>query len=182
MTKRGSTPPQPDLVAPKKATAVATLEHLPKLPPGGQASPAKFAPACATFRRFLRDKGLKFTPERAAVLDLVLRQPPLFDAETLADQVKREGHRGSRATVYRTLGHLQESGLIRQIVFGNGHGYYEVVQAGGGGNDYLVDVETGEIIPFKSEALEAARDEVCREMGVEPVRHQFHVFVRRPKA
>lgn len=187
MAKRRETPAADASVNPpadasanaSKTSAVATLDHLPKLPAGDKPPPPKFAPACATFRSFLRGKGLKFTPERAAVLDVVLGQPALFDAENVADAIKEQGHRGSRATVYRTLGHLQEAGLIRQVVFGDGHGFYELVPAGGGGHDYLVDIDTGEIIPFRSETLENARDEVCRELGVEPVRHQFHVFVRR---
>ena len=34
--------------------------------------------------------------------------------------------RVSRATVYRTFGHLQDSGVIRQVCFGNRQCLYEV--------------------------------------------------------
>lgn len=164
-----------------EATTNVKLQSLPRLPEGN-APVAPFAPACATFRSFLRRKGLKFTPERATVLDSVLRQPALFDAETIADALRRDGHRGSRATVYRTLGHLQEAGLLQQVVFGNSQGYYEVVAGGRQTRDYLIDVDTGEVIPVRSETLTAARDALCRELGYEPVRHQLHVFVRKPTA
>ena len=167
---------QPDAAAPK----TLRLRPLPKLPDGGRTI-TPFAPACATFRSHLRRNGLKFTKERAAVLDAVLRQPSLFDAETIVDAIRDEGHRGSRATVYRTLLSLQEAGLLRQVVFGNAQAFYEVIVGGRETHDYLVDVDTGEVIPVKSDALRAARDALCNEMGYEPVRHQFHAFVRRPK-
>ena len=33
---------------------------------------AMYIPACSIFRRFLKKQGLKFTPERAKILDAVL--------------------------------------------------------------------------------------------------------------
>ena len=38
---------------------------------------------CAIFRRYLHGKKLKFTPERAMILDAVLRKTGLFEAERL---------------------------------------------------------------------------------------------------
>ena len=159
--------------------AVATLDSMPRMPAADESRRPQYAPACATFRSFLRRHNLKFTPERAAVLDAVLRQPPLFDADMAVEAVRAAGHGGSRATVYRALGHMQEAGLLRQVVFGNGQAFFELA-GDGRDHDYLVDVDTGEVIPFESRRLSAARDAVCRELGVEAVRHQLHIFVRRP--
>ena len=161
-----------------EAPPALRLRPLPKMPDGGRTI-TPFAPACATFRSHLRRNGLKFTRERAAVLDAVLRRPSLFDAESIVDAIRDEGHRGSRATVYRTLASLQEAGLLRQVVFGNAQAFYEVIAGGRETHDYLVDIETGEVIPVQSPALRAARDALCAEHGYEPVRHQFHAFVRR---
>jgi Fur family ferric uptake transcriptional regulator len=157
------------------------LDSIPRMPSGDQPV-APYAPACATFRSFLRRKGLKFTPERAVVLDVVLRQPALFDADAILGILQREGHRGSRATVYRTLGHLLEAGLLRAVNFGNNQGFYEVSVGGRQTPDYFIDVASGEIIPVNDERLQKLRDTICREMGFEPVRHQLHVFVRRKEA
>ena len=41
-------------------------------------------PLCAIFRRFLKRQGLKFTAERALILDAVLSQEGVFEAEELA--------------------------------------------------------------------------------------------------
>src|SRR3989441_12504486 len=89
-----------------------------------------YEPVCAIFRRYLHGEKLKFTPERAMILDTVLRKTGLFEAEQLANDVKQLGHRVSRATVYRTLNHLQDAGICKQVFFDNKQSYYEVIAGG----------------------------------------------------
>lgn len=134
-----------------------------------------YEPVCAIFRRYLHEQKLKFTPERAMMLDAVLRKEGLFEPEQLVEDLKKLGHRVSRATVYRTLAHLQDAGILKQVFFDNRQSYYEVI-AGRQTNDYLICVETGRVIEFNSEKLRKLRDEICREHGFEPLRHQFHIF------
>jgi len=132
-------------------------------------------PLCAVFRRYLHRENLKFTPERAQILDAVLRKEGLFEPEQLIDGLKKLGHHVSRATVYRTLGHLQDAGILKQVFFDNKQAYYEVV-AGRQTSDYLVCVATGKVIEFNSEKLRGLRDEICRQHGFEPLSHSFQVF------
>ena len=49
-------------------------------------------------------------------------------------------------------------------------------------HDYLICVDTGEVIEFNSEKLRKLRDEICAEHGYDPLSHQFHVFGMSPKA
>src|SRR5206468_7149153 len=72
-----------------------------------------YEPVCAIFRRYLHTEKLKFTPERAMILDAVLRKEGLFEPEQVIDGLKKLGHRVSRATVYRTLSHLQDAGILK---------------------------------------------------------------------
>ena len=160
-----------------KATKV--LASIPRTAkPAGAAAP--FAPVCSIFRRYLRGKGLKFTPERAMVLDAVLAEEGLFDAERVAENLKRQGHRGSRATVYRTLGHLHDAGILKQVFFDSTQTYYEVI-AGRETSDYLVCVETGRVVEFDGSRVAALCEEICREFGFEPVSHQLQVFGVSPE-
>jgi len=151
------------------------LPNIPKSAGMRQPASAPYEPVCAVFRRYLHGRKLKFTPERAMMLDAVLRKGGLFEAEKLADDLKKLGHRVSRATVYRTLNHLQDAGILRQVFFDNKQSHYEVV-AGRQQYDHLICVETGRVIEFSSERLKALRDEICREHGFEPLSHQFHIF------
>src|SRR3954471_13650645 len=150
------------------------LPNIPRANRKGQEQTA-YEPVCALFRRYLDGQKLKFTPERAMMLDAVLRKNGLFEAESLVADLKQLGHRVSRATVYRTLAHLQDAGVCKQVFFDNKQSYYEVI-AGRQPYDYLICVETGRVIEFSSEKLRALRDEICREHGFEPLSHQFHVY------
>lgn len=151
------------------------LPTLPKVKVDAQRQALPYEPVCAVFRRYLHGQKLKFTPERAMMLDAVLRKNGLFEPEGLVDDLKNLGHRVSRATVYRTLAHLQDAGILKQVFFDNKQSYYEVI-AGRQTHDYLICVETGRVIEFSSEKLRRLRDEICREHGFEPLSHQFHIF------
>lgn len=157
------------------------LPSLPKVSAHAQQQALPYEPVCAIFRRYLHREKLKFTPERAMILDAVLRKNELFEAEQLVEDLKKLGHRASRATVYRTLSHLQDAGILKQVFFDNKQSYYEVI-AGRQTYDYLICVTTGKVIEFNSEKLRKLRDEICREHGFEPVSHQFHIFGLCPQA
>ena len=157
------------------------LPSIPKASTARQRQPAPYEPVCAIFRRYLHDQKLKFTPERAMMLDAVLRNDGLFEPEQLIDALKKLGHRVSRATVYRTLAHLQDAGILKQVFFDNRQSYYEVI-AGRQAYDYLICLQTGRVIEFTSERMRKLRDEICREHGFEPISHQFHIFGVSPEA
>ena len=141
----------------------------------GQRQAAPYEPICAIFRRYLHGEKLKFTPERAMILDATLRKTALFEPDQLAADLKQLGHRVSRATVYRTLSHLQDAGILKQVFFDNKRSYYEVI-AGRQAYDYLICVSTGKVVEFSSDKLKKLRDEICREHGFDPISHRFHIF------
>ena len=114
------------------------------------------------------------------ILDAVLRQKGLFEAERLVNDLKQLGHDVSRATAYRTLAHLQDAGILRQVFFDNRQSYYEVI-AGRQTNDYLICVATGKVVEFNSEKLRRLRDEICKEHGFSPLSHRFHIFGISPE-
>jgi Fur family transcriptional regulator, ferric uptake regulator len=155
------------------------LPNLPRVS-GSVRQSLPYEPVCAIFRRYLHGEKLKFTPERAMILDAVLRKTSLFEADGLANDLKQLGHRVSRATVYRTLSHLQDAGILKQVFFDNKQSYYEVI-AGRQTYDYLICVATGKVIEFSSEKLRRLRDEICRQHGFDPLSHQFHIFGLSPE-
>ena len=151
------------------------LPSLPRVPTAAGRKAMPYEPVCAIFRRYLHGQKLKFTPERAMILDAVLRQKGLFEAERLVNDIKQIGHNVSRATAYRTLAHLQDAGILKQVFFDNKQSYYEVI-AGRQTYDYLICVATGRVVEFSSDKLRKLRDEICQEHGFSPLSHQFHVF------
>jgi Fur family ferric uptake transcriptional regulator len=140
-----------------------------------------YEPVCAIFRRYLHNHKLKFTPERAMILDAALRKEGLFEPDELVSQLKNVTNRVSRATIYRTLAHLQDAGILKQVFFDNKQSYYEVI-AGRQVHDYLICVATGKVIEFNSEKLKQLRDEICRQHGFSPLSHRFQILGLSPEA
>jgi len=161
------------------------LPNLPKVAAEArrqiQSQAQPYEPVCAVFRRYLHQQKLKFTPERAMILDVVLRKEGLFEPEQLIDDLKRVENKVSRATIYRTLSHLQDAGILKQVFFDNKQSYYEVI-AGRDTHDYLICIETGKVIEFDSAALKTLRDEICKQHGFEALSHRFQIFGVSPEA
>jgi Fe2+ or Zn2+ uptake regulation protein len=70
------------------------------------------APPCAQFRRHLRGVGLKYTTERADILDAASGFEHPFDAEALMAVLDRRARTVSKATAYRTLKLLVDAGIL----------------------------------------------------------------------
>lgn len=157
------------------------LTNIPRVSTGSKRQTLPYEPVCAVFRRYLHTEKLKFTPERAMILDAALRKGGLFEAEQLVSDLKGLGHRVSRATVYRTLNHLHDAGILKQVFFDNKQSYYEVI-VGRQAYDYLICLETGRVIEFSSDKLKKLRDEICAQHGFDPLSHQFHIFGISPEA
>ena len=133
------------------------------------------APLCAIFRRHLKEQNLKYTPERADILNAILEADDVFEADSLMQRMQEQGQRVSKATVYRTLKLLQEAGIINQALFDAKQSHYQLVY-GRQPSDYMVCVQTGKYIRISSDELIEIRNRICREYGWEPVGHRFQVY------
>ena len=77
-----------------------------------------------TFMTFLASKGLRVTNQRMAIFDAAFNRTDHFTAEDLLADARAIDDSVSRATVYRSLPILVESGLIREVDVGRDHKYY----------------------------------------------------------
>ena len=73
----------------------------------------------------LRDKGLRVTQQRVAVLEYLLATPKHPTAEEVGAAVNRLVPTASRASVYNVLHSLKESGLIDELVLGDAVARYD---------------------------------------------------------
>ena len=151
------------------------------LTPGAMDLPEIIDPLCAVFRRKLKSEGLKYTPERARVLDAIVRTEGLFEAEGLIGALRGAGMRVSKATVYRTIKLLQEAGIVQRVLFEGDQSRFQLVY-GLGPSALLARLDTGEVESVQVPELIALRDRICRERGLEAKAHHFQVFAAaRPK-
>ena len=137
-----------------------------------------FPPLCAVFRRKLKSVNLKYTPERARILDVIVGMHGPFQAEQLMAALKGTGMRISKATVYRTLKLLQEANIIQQVLFDADQAHY-VLAYGRGSLGLLVRVDTHETEELDLPELEALRERLCRERGLKSSGHRFVVFATK---
>lgn len=138
-------------------------------------------PVCSIFRRFLKRQGLKFTTERAEILNAVLTKEGVFEADQLMMEMREAGYRVSKATIYRTLKHMLEARIISEVLIDSRQSHYEL-SIGKKPQGHLVCVETGRVIEIPSPWLEPVRDRICREHGFEPVSHRFVIYGISPEA
>ncbi|MEL7473963.1 MAG: Fur family transcriptional regulator [Planctomycetota bacterium] len=132
-------------------------------------------PLCAVFRRHLRSEGQKYTPERARILDAIIDRDGLFQADDLLDSLRDGEFRVSKATVYRTIKLLQDSGIIQRVPFGDGQAHYLLIY-GRSPQDLIIDVESGRVIPVQADELEEIKARLCAEHGLEPRGHRLQIF------
>ena len=73
----------------------------------------------------LRPAGTKRSGKRDQIVNTFLKQEGHLSADDLVDVIKREDHRISRATVYRTLQWMVAAGIARKVDFGEGRFRFE---------------------------------------------------------
>lgn len=127
------------------------------------------------FRDYVQSKGLKFTPERQTILNHVFESHGHFEAEELLIDMRKDNKRVSKATIYRTLSLLVNSGLLREVIFGEKHAHYEHVY-GHEHHEHLVCLGCGKIIEFTDERIEKFQEEICIENKFKAESHKFQIM------
>ena len=138
-------------------------------------------PVCALFRRFLKRQGLKFTTERALILDAVLSKDHVFEADELLHEMHAANARVSKATIYRTLKHLLEARIVSEVLIDSRQAHYQLA-IGRKPSGHLVCPETHRIVEFPTGELDELARRICAEHGFELVSHRFVVYGVSPEA
>jgi Fur family transcriptional regulator, ferric uptake regulator len=127
-------------------------------------------------------QGLRMTEQRrtiARVLDETADHP---DVEEVYRRANRADDKISLSTVYRTLRLFSERGILERHDFGAGRGRWE--RAPNRHHDHLIDVESGTVIEFRNEEIEALQERVARELGFKLTGHRLELYgvpIRRAK-
>lgn len=122
--------------------------------------------------------GLKMTGQRRAILRALEEAKDHPSVEDLYQRAKKLDESISIATVYRTLGLLDELGLVIRHEFQEGYSRYEV---NWDRHYHLVDMDTGKVIEFQNQAFEKLKEQIARELGYEIVEHRLELYGRKLK-
>lgn len=124
----------------------------------------------------LKVKGMKYTEQRAIILQLLLSNNDHLNAEEVLEIIKKEypDQKIGIATVYRTLNFLEEVNLISSISFGKDGKRYE-------GNheehhDHIICNECAKIVEFLDNTIEKKQEEIAMKNGFKITNHTMQIF------
>ncbi|MDO9577678.1 MAG: Fur family transcriptional regulator [Candidatus Cloacimonadales bacterium] len=114
------------------------------------------------FSDFLKTKGLKLTGPRQIILNTIFTYHRHFNVDALYDVIRKDHQNVSRATIYRTMPLLVESGLIKQSLRCQSKDHYEHIH---GHDDHLhfLCIKCGNIIEVKSKVIDETLVQLAEE-------------------
>ena len=114
---------------------------------------------------FLAQKNLRITSQRQAIIETVFTTDEHFTAEQLLEWSRERDKSVSRATVYRTLPLLTESGLVREMDFGKDYKFYDPNYADHPNHNHIICQDCNKIVEFESEKIARLETEISQELG-----------------
>ena len=128
----------------------------------------------------LRKVGLKVTQPRMRILELLeTHKTRHLTADDIYRELVNAGEDIGLATVYRVLGQFEAAGLVVKHNFESGQAFFELDS--GEHHDHMVCVETGNVIEFVSEEIEALQKKIAKDHGYEIEDHNLVIYVRPAK-
>ncbi|MGH1398927.1 MAG: Fur family transcriptional regulator [Alphaproteobacteria bacterium] len=124
------------------------------------------------------EAGLKMTGQRKVILKVLGEADDHPSVEEVYDRAKEIDKSVSIATVYRTLGMLDELDLVIRHEFQEGYARYELNHDH---HHHLVDLETGAVVEFQNEEMERLKVRIAEELGYELVDHRLELYGKKIK-
>ena len=127
------------------------------------------------FRDILRRTGLKYTPQREAVLEEIVKDNGHRECEEIYLALRQKGSHVSRATVYRTMEILLENKFVRMMDIGDGRARYES-KVNRSHHDHLICTSCGKIVEFLDHEVEDIQEKIAKRYHYKLQRHIHQLF------
>lgn len=127
------------------------------------------------FKDTLKKNRLKITHQRLKVLESFLNTEKHVSCDELYRLLRRKNPDIGYATVYRTLKLIQQSGLAREVDFGDRVSRLEH-EYGHQHHDHLVCLKCGKFIEVYDPEIEALQEKMAKTKNFTPVRHKMEIF------
>jgi Fur family ferric uptake transcriptional regulator len=130
------------------------------------------------FWEFLEKRNLRVTAQRRAIIDSAFSTQRHFTADELLAWSRKRDRSVSRATVYRTLPLLTQSGLVREMDFGQDYKFYDPNYAEHPHHNHIVCQDCQKIVEFESDELDQIENEISHRLGFAPTAHRLQITAR----
>ena len=137
-------------------------------------SPGNEAYMLSRLEQLCLDRGLKMTDQRRVISRVLSAATDHPDVEQVYRRAADIDAKISIATVYRTVRLLEDAGVIERLDFGDGRARFEETREEH--HHHLINVQTGEVIEFNSDELEAVKQRIARELGYELLGHRLELY------
>ncbi|WP_136635916.1 Fur family transcriptional regulator [Pseudooceanicola onchidii] len=125
----------------------------------------------------LRRAGVRITRQRKALLSVLAAADDHPEAVELQRRAETEVPGISLSTVYRTLTELESQGVIMRHQFEGTPARFEHTETDH--HDHMIDMESGEVIEFTDDRIEALQAQIAEAMGYEIIHHRLELYVRK---
>lgn len=127
------------------------------------------------FKQALNDEGLRFTPQRQAILEDILASDDHRECDDIFFSLREQNIAVSRATIYRTLDVLENTGFVRKMDVGDGRSRYENKMSSDH-HDHMICLVCGRIIEFVDTEIEGRQVELAKKHHFKLERHVHQLF------
>ncbi len=125
-------------------------------------------------------KGVKLTDQRKIIAKVMSESNDHPNVDELYRRVSVLDSKISIATVYRTVKLFEEAGILTKHEFKGDKARYEELNEGH--HDHLIDVQTGKIIEFVDDEIEALQKKVAKKLGYDLVDHKLELYGIKKKS
>ncbi len=119
-------------------------------------------------------KGLRLTEQRRVIAAVLEESDDHPHVEELHRRASARDPRISLATVYRTVKLFEDWNLLEKHEFGDGRARYETTDREH--HDHLIDINSGEVIEFVDEEIEALQERIAHKLGFKLKGHRLELF------
>jgi Fur family ferric uptake transcriptional regulator len=128
-------------------------------------------------RQELRKVGLKVTLPRLKILEILeTHSQRHMSAEDIYKRLLELGDDIGLATVYRVLTQFEVAELVTRHNFEGGHSVFELDE--GNHHDHMVCIDTGDVIEFVNDEIEALQQAIAKKHNYELVDHSLVLYVK----
>ncbi len=118
--------------------------------------------------QYISQHGLRRTLQREAIVDAAMSTTDHFTAEDLLLRARQIESSVSRATVYRTLPLLVQSGLLRELDLGGGMKSYDPNFIEHPTHNHIICVDCQKVFEFEDPNIELLENCISRRLGFSP--------------
>ncbi len=129
------------------------------------------------FKEFCHNNDMRYTPERGVVIDEIYRTHKHFDVDTLFLSIRNRYPKIklARGSIYRTIPHLIQAGLVRESFADDGKLCYEHT-LGHAHHDHLKCISCGKVFEFYEKDIDLKQVQLCKRRKFKMISHMHVIY------